>query len=184
MTKRTGRILKISALVTVCGLLVADYYPQLRFRGDGSFSGGPVFGYTLKLRPIPFYEAGKYVYHFRGMPNEEMTLELYVEGRTHKDYELLTHLQTNLEFVLTDQNRHIACQGTGLPLHGDINDRPNGWVLMSSPVDTAYWHWNFLHLQLNSSDSYTLTLRVRDVDPETPKTYLIPVISGGHPVMP
>ena len=50
-------------------LWLADEYPALRFRGDASFSGGPIFGYSIKMRRIPFYRPGEYVYHLRGLPN-------------------------------------------------------------------------------------------------------------------
>src|SRR6266849_10798913 len=77
-------------------LLFADEYPALRFRGDGHFSGGPVFGYWIRLRPIPFYEAAEYVFHFRGLPKEELSVILYPDGKTDKDELELKHLETTL----------------------------------------------------------------------------------------
>ena len=68
--------IKKVALITILALPVllvfADEYPALRFRGDGQFSGGPVFGYWIRWKAIPFGQAGEYIFHFRGMPNEEM----------------------------------------------------------------------------------------------------------------
>ena len=71
-------IVKKAFLIVVLALplllVLADEYPALRFRGDGRFSGGPVFGYWIRLKPIPFSRVGEYTFHFRGMPNEEMSL--------------------------------------------------------------------------------------------------------------
>ena len=132
------------------------------------------------MRPISFSEPGEYEFRFRGMPNEEMSLELYVGGGTIDDFRQLTHPQTALEAILVDQKGRIVCHGIGLPLHGDLNGRPNGWVLEAGPHDAAYYHMNCLRIQMNSHDSYILTLRIREVDPQTPRTNLILMLSGGQ----
>jgi hypothetical protein len=76
----TKKVVLITILALSLLLVFADEYPALRFRGDGQFSGGPVFGYWIRLKAIPFGKAGEYSSHFRGMPNKEMSLQLYVEG--------------------------------------------------------------------------------------------------------
>ena len=96
-------------------LVFADEYPALRFRGDGQFSGGPVFGYWIRLKAIPFGQAGEYSFHFRGMPNEEMSpLQLYAEGKTHENRSELTNLSTQLEGLLVDQSGRVVCHGAGV----------------------------------------------------------------------
>src|SRR5258708_9499037 len=111
--KRSAKMLIVlaSAIVLLC---FADEYPALRFRGDGHFSGGPVFGYWIRLRPIPFYQAGEYVFHFRGIPNEEMTLQLYARGKSHDNRKELTNLSTEIEATLIDQNSPVVCQPSGI----------------------------------------------------------------------
>ena len=53
--------------VIVVGMLwIADEYPSFRFRGDGIFSGGPVLGYLIRMRKIPFYTPGECAFRFRG----------------------------------------------------------------------------------------------------------------------
>jgi hypothetical protein len=54
------------------------------------------------------------------------------------------------------------------------------WVLMSRGSEAAFWHWHCVHIPLKSSSSYTLTLRIRDVDQNTPKIDLLPVLEGGQ----
>jgi hypothetical protein len=158
-------------------LLFADEYPALRFRGDGHFSGGPVFGYWIELQKIPFYQPGEYIFHFHGMPHEEMALELRAEGKSSRD-EAELRVKTIIEASIVDQKGRSICQASGPPLEHGQN--PNGWVLMLGGDEAAYWHWNCVWFQLNPSDHYTMTLRVRDIDPKTPKINLIPTLRGGQ----
>jgi hypothetical protein len=170
----------VAATVVICAvalLWIADEYPALRFRGDGKFSGGPIFGYTIKMRKIPFDQAGEYVFHFRGLPDEEMSLQLYAEGKTDKNRKELTHLDTMLDALLVDHNGRTVCQATGMPRDGQ---NEHIWVVMSSGFEAAFWHWNCVHMPLKPSDSYTLTLRISNVDPRTPKINLLPVFEGGQ----
>jgi|HubBroStandDraft_6_1064221.scaffolds.fasta_scaffold296047_2 hypothetical protein len=173
----TKKIILAVALSIVALLWFVDEYPCLRFRGDGKFSGGPVFGYYIKMRPIPFSQAGEYIFHFRGIPDEEMSLQLSADGKTDDNRDELIHLSTTLEAILVDQSGQIVCQGSGKPGDGQ-NERI--WVLMSSGFEAAFWHWHCVHLPLKPNISYTLTLRVSNVDAKTPKINLLPVLSGGQ----
>jgi hypothetical protein len=178
---RTKKVVLTATLAIVALLWFADEYPTLRFRGDAKFSGGPVLGYQIKMRPIPFYKAGEYVFNFRGLPNEELSLQLYAEGKTDGDREELTHLDTTLDALMVDQNGLVICQASGMPRDGQ---NENVWVLMSSGFDAAFWHSNCVDMPMKPSVSYTLTLRLRNVDPKTPKINLVPVLEGGQPDLP
>jgi hypothetical protein len=172
------KIALLTAIAVVVLLFFADEYPALRFRGDGKFSGGPVFGYWIRLRPIPFYEAGEYFFHFRGLPKEELSVILYPDGKTDKDELELKHLETTLGAKLVDQHDQVICEASGKPLAQGNN--ANGWVLQIRGDEVAYWHWNCVHLPLDPSASYTLTLRISSVDPKTPRINLLPVVEGGQ----
>lgn len=161
-------------------LFFADEYPALRFRGDAKFSGGPVLGYRIQMRPIPFYRPGQYQFHLRGMPNEEMSLQLYAEGKNDSNRDELTSVETTLTALLVDQDGRIVCQASAMPGDGE-NDHI--WVLMSG-LEAAYWHSNCLRMPLHPAASYTLTLGISNVDPKTPKINLIPVLEGGQPDLP
>lgn len=167
----------LAIAVVIALLWVADEYPAMRFRGDARFSGGPVFGYSIKMQPIPFNKAGKYVYHFRGLPKEEFSLQLYAEGKTYKDREELTHLDTTIDALLVDNNGSAVCRATGMPRDGQ---NEHIWVVMSSGSEAAFWHWNCVHMPLKPSESYSLTLRISNVDPNTPRINLLPVLEGGQ----
>jgi len=167
---KTSLIVAISAVAL---LWFADGYPALRFRGDGRISGGPILGYQIKFQKIPFYQAGEYVFHFRGAPHEELVLELHAEGKG-SDNEAELRIKTIIEAAIVDQKGRSICQAIGPPLEHGQN--PNGWVLMLGGDEAAYWHWNCAWVQFNTLDSYTLTLRIRDVDPKTPKINLVPTL--------
>jgi hypothetical protein len=168
--------MKISLIVAVSALSLlwfADEYPAMRFRGDGRISGGPILGYQIEFQKIPFYRAGERVFHFRGVPHEELVLELHAEGKG-SDNEAELGVKTIIEALIVDQKGRSICQASGPPLaHGQ---NPNGWVLMLGGNEAAYWHWNCAWVQFNTLDSYTLTLRIRDIDPKTPKINLVPIL--------
>jgi hypothetical protein len=114
--RKTKKIVLIVVFSTIGLLWFADQYPTFRFRGDAKFSGGPVLGYEIKMRLIPFHEAGEYVFHFRGIPDQKMSLQLFAEGKTNKNREELTDLNTTLDAVLLDQNGRAICQVSGTSL--------------------------------------------------------------------
>jgi hypothetical protein len=182
--KMSGKKIALIVAIGAIGIMwLADEYPALRFRGDGRFSGGPIFGYWIRFRMIPLYMPGEYVFHFRGMPKEEMSLQLYAEEKSF-DYEAeLTHLGTTIEARLVDQNGHMVCEAVGSPLVGSRRydaDNPKGWVTMVGGDEAAYWSGNCLRLPLKPSDSYTLTIRIGDIDSKTPNINLIPTLEGGQ----
>jgi hypothetical protein len=173
---KTKKVILTVVFSAIALLWIADEYPYLRFHGDAKFSGGPVFGYEIKMRPLPFNQAGQYLFHFRGIPNEDMTLMLYAEGKTDENREELTHLDTTLDALLVDQNGHTVCQASGMAREGQ---NEHIWVLMSGGSDAAFWHWNCVHMPLKSSVSYTLTIGISNVDAKTPNIKLLPVLEGG-----
>ena len=50
------------------------------------------------------------------------------------------------------------------------------WELMSGTNEAAYYHVNCLNIQMKPSDSYTLKLRILNVDPQTPHINLVPTL--------
>jgi hypothetical protein len=172
--KLSRKKVALVTVIAVIGLLwTADEYPALRFRGHGKISGGPILGYQIEFHKIPFYQAGEYVFHFRGVPHEELVLELHAEGKGSDD-EAELRIKTIIEAQIVDEKGRSICEASGPPLEHGQN--PNGWVLMLGGDEAAYWHWNCAWVQFNTLDSYTLTLRIQDVDPKTPKINLVPIL--------
>ena len=167
------KVMLIAAIAVIALLCLADEYPAMRFRGDGKISGGPVLGYSIAFRKIPFWQPGEYVFHFRGVPREELVLELHAEGKGSDD-EAELRVKTIMEASIVDQKGRSICLASGPPLEHGQN--PNGWVLMLGGYEAAYWHWNCAWVQFEPFDSYTLTLRIRDVDQKTPKIDLVPIL--------
>jgi hypothetical protein len=196
MKVTTKKVMCVTLLAIPLILVFADEYPALRFRGDGQFSGGPVFGYYIRFKAIPFGQAGEYSFHFRGTPNEEMSLQLYTDGEYSRP--ALTNLSTQLGAALTDKEGRVVCEAAGvvpkegepcdeckLPTDKEIEARQQKeWILMSGPNEAAYYHVNCLHMRLKPSGSYTLKLHILVVDPRTPYIYLTPTLEGGQPDLP
>jgi hypothetical protein len=177
MTK-TGRV---ALTVGVLAAVFAVYeFPLLRFHGDAWIWGGPGFGYSIKMHRISLNRPGDYVFHFRRIPNGDMSLLLYAQGTSGQDRKELTHLKVTVDALLVNQNGQVICRGSGNPGDGQ---NEHIWVLMSG-LDAAFWHWNCVHMTLKTSASYTLTLRVLDPDPNAPEVTLRPVLESDHAVWP
>lgn len=71
MKPTTKKVVLITVVALPLLLVFADEYPALRFRGDGQFSGGPVFGYWIRLKAIPFAQAGEYTFHSEACPTKK-----------------------------------------------------------------------------------------------------------------
>ena len=137
--------------------------------------------------------AGRRRVTIRGATSNASQRLANAEGKTHENRPELTNLSTQLEALLVDQSGRVVCHGAGVvPKEGGpcqdykvwIDEeiaarRQREWVLMSGP-DDAYYHVNCLNMKLKPSDSYTLTLRISAVDPNTPGTNLIPTLEGGQ----
>jgi hypothetical protein len=152
-----------------------------RYHGDGTFSERGFFSnprYVATFSDISLNEVSEHHFHFQGLPNEEMTLVLYVKDRsvnTFEDREPLEHLKTTIEVSLTDDRGKETCHGAGQP---DSGNRDGMWVLMSGG-ETGYWHWQCNHVRVHPSVSYTLMIRVTSAAPMDEKVVVTPRFEGG-----
>jgi len=88
--------------------------------------------------------------------------------------------------VPTKLSRHMgSCSvrsGRGLwfegPLGGISEDNPQ-WALESSSKRESFSHSNCIHFGMRGDEAYILRIRVRDVDPRSPHTSLIPTLEWG-----
>ncbi|MGA8144350.1 MAG: hypothetical protein WB987_10720 [Candidatus Acidiferrales bacterium] len=125
------------------------------------------------LQAFPLDKSGEHMFHFRADQNGEMTLLLKIEGSTGEpDRQELTHLHIVMEAKLVNHAGHTVCQAVGSPKDGVSADN---WVLRTSRGEAAFWHRNCAEIKLKRSESYLLTIRVRDADPEMPKIKATPV---------
>jgi hypothetical protein len=175
--------LVLAVTVGVIGLLVLiawSPWSAPRFSGDGRLSDNGFFSYpryVLTLPDMPLYESGERRFHLQGLPNEEMTLLLYVKGSSGSGEERsrLTKLPVSIDAVLTDSHGKEVCKATGRP--ADSNE-DGIWVLMSGG-DAAYWLWRCNHVQTNSNESYNLLIRVVGAAQSDQKVVVTPIFNGG-----
>ena len=83
----------------------------------------------------------------------------------------LERLQTVIDVSIADHSGRSLCRAAGSPAKGLTKD---GWVLTTSAHEAAFWHFGCSEIKLKRSESYTLKIRIRDVDPSTPKIKLTP----------
>ncbi len=167
-------------VIGALALIAWSPWSGLRFRGDGRFSDGGFFSYpryVLTFPDMPLHENGERRFHFQGLPNEEMTLLLYVKGSSGSEEERsrLTKLPTSIEAVLTDSHGKEVCKATGRP--ADSNE-DGIWVLMSG-ADAAYWHWQCNHVQIRSNESYNLVIRAVSAAQSDQRVVVTPILKGG-----
>jgi len=125
-----------------------------------------------ELQSFPLDQPGEHVFHFRQPQNGTMTLLLKIEGTSGEpDRQELTHLRTTVEVTLLNHAGRTVCQAVGSPTEGISADN---WVLRTSRGEAAFWHRSCAEIRLKRSESYTLTVRLQDVDPKTPKIKATP----------
>ena len=193
MLRRSGRTkmffvsrkkLLLTIVIAVLALLALGAWSpwvSLRYYGDGKFSDRGFFSYPryfVTFSDIQLSQTGEYHFHFRGLPNEEMTLMLYVKDirvDTWADSAPLTNLKVNIEAVLTDDKGHLAChaEGSPAPSNGEEN-----WVLTFGG-NAAYWHHRCNFVQVYPGRAYDLVIRVINVGQAVDKVVVTPELRGG-----
>jgi hypothetical protein len=157
-------------------------WAKYRYHGDGTFTDSGFFSYPryhARFSSITLSKAEEHRYHFRGLPNEEMTLLLSTDrdvAYESKQWHELTSLQTSIEAVLRDGHGHEVCNAEGTP---EDSNKDGVWVLTSG-VGTAYWwHSHCNHVQLRPSESYELVVRIKIIDPRSGDIAVTPLLVGG-----
>lgn len=174
------------AIVGLIALLVIWIrWDSLRYHGDGRLSGPHFFRprYVVTFSDIPLYEVGEHHFHFRGIPNEEMTLVLYVKNiqvDTEEERAPLENLQVTIEATLTDDKGNVACKALGRPASGE---RDGVWILESGGV-AGYWHEQCNPVQVYPNSTYDLMIRVSNVGPQVERVLVTPTLEGGGEELP
>jgi hypothetical protein len=152
----------------------------LLYRGDGKFSDELFFypRYWVRFADISLDQPSEHHFHFRGIPNEQMSLILYIKGDHSKweDRHALDTLPVTIDAKLTDGNGNVACNASGRP--ADANE-DGIWVLMSGPGEAGYWHYQCNFVPVSSFRTYDLMIRVSDVGSNAAKVVVTPTLKGG-----
>jgi hypothetical protein len=157
-----------------CFLLsIALIYLCAESRSTAQPAGIPKTDEYPAPQSFPLDQPGEHVFHFRQAEKGEMTLLLKIEGATGEpDRQELTHLRTTVEVTLLNHAGHTVCRAVGSSTDGVSADN---WVLRTSRGEAAFWHRGCAEIKLKRSESYTLTVSLRDVDPKTPKIKATPL---------
>ena len=179
MSKRKTILLAVLGTLLLLILLAWRPWGLFLYYGDGKFSDELFFypRYWVGFADIPLNEEGEHHFHFGGLPNEEMSLILYVktDQANRGNENSLTHFPVTLEAKLTDGKGNVACHAIGRPADGS---RDGIWVLMSGG-ETGYWHYQCNFVRVSSFTVYDLMIRVTDVGPQANRVVVTPTLRGG-----
>jgi hypothetical protein len=105
-----------------------------------------------------------------------MNLSLRVSGSGNNRAELKS-LRTVVAISLLTEKGAKVCGFEG-PLGGISEDNPQ-WALESSSERESFSHSNCIHFGMRGDEAYILRIRVKDVDPRSPHTFLTPTLEWG-----
>ena len=184
MSTSARRTLLVLAIVGVGLLALCEPWAKFLYHGDGSISDLTVLHrprYLIRFNEIPIFQTGNYQYHFRGLPHEEFTLVLHVNGNPPRPDVQLQSLQTVIEVVLLDSHGADACKSSRLRSRTlpALNDPDSVWVLSGNAQGSMFWHWQCHDFQVRRGESYELTIRVTRADPRGEKIFVTPSLEGG-----
>jgi hypothetical protein len=151
------------------------------FKGDGRMTDHGPFrpSYEVKMPGIPLDQSGEYEYSFRGLPSEDdMGLRLYLTGKTNRNREELVGLRTWIDASVRDGSKGLLCSASGT-LEASPFPPGKNWVLSTGPDDAVFWNSKCNSVKTHPKQFYLLSIRIRDVDPRSPKATLVPTIEGG-----
>jgi hypothetical protein len=191
-----------SFLFGICVLAVLALVGCLPYR-KGSFKGpatvtdsGFFSYYRYHFRfspPLSLHGPGTQTYNFRGMPKDEMTVWFAVTPFRYTEYEKLRSLTTVLTVELHDDRGALICSGSGAMAeslrgvpgtdeHGKWKD--DHWVLASGGGEAEFWRPGCTNVKFKRGRSYTLKVKVDQIDPRTPEISITPWIDGGGNELP
>lgn len=169
--------LLVAAIGVFALLLTWAECARLRYHGDGRLSGPHLLRprYTDSFPDVPLDKEGTYDFHFRGIPEEEMTLILYIKGNADLSFDerrSFETLGTTIDASLTDDRGNVACHVSGRPSDGI-------WVLQGPP-EAGYFGLRQCHpVRVYPNRSYDLAIQVRDVEPHGKEVVIAPRLEGG-----
>jgi DNA-binding transcriptional regulator of glucitol operon len=156
-------------------------WAKYRYHGDGTFTDSGFFGYPryqVRFTKVSLSKVAEYRYHFRGLPDEQMSLLLSMDrdiAFESTQWHEMTSLQTTIEAVVTDGRGREACKAVGSP---EDNNRDGVWVLTTG-FGTSFWHRRCTDVQVRPSQSYELMLRIKTIDPRSGDLAVTPILEGG-----
>lgn len=154
------------------------FYSTREFSGDGTIGDTGFWSrprYHIRFPPISLNQPGEYTFTCRGLPPCPLTFQLGIEGTG--DYDQLRTLKTSVRVEWFDEAGKSVCEAVG-PLHD--------WVLAWIPSEGtgSYWHLNSRDVTVRRSHQYRLRLIVTDIDADSPRLSVEPMLEGGGAELP
>jgi hypothetical protein len=169
----------VASIAAVVAAWWAFSYHSSEFHGGGQMRDGGIFSYPPRFRAplgsFPFGAEGIYSFNFSGLPNERMTLLLYVPGYSSKTRENIEPLRTLISADIVDGSGVTICRARGSP----DGSNAGRWTLTSSPFDAALWNEACRDGLFRRRRNYTLRVTVHSADLRTPSVNLTAVLEGG-----
>jgi hypothetical protein len=142
----------------------------------------PILAFQLELPRIVLGRQPRRSFTFTGVPSEEMSLMLYVEGSSLDDFDALKTVQMEITARLFEEattpqtSRRALCEAKGSP-SGKYPEFQ--WVVTASAYHAAFWHCQCLRMPLSKLRRYTLDLEITPTGPALPTKTLVPTLEGG-----
>jgi hypothetical protein len=172
-------------------------YRKGSFKGPGTVSDSGFFSYyRYHFRfspPLPLHEPGTQTYNFRGMPKDDMIVWFAITPFRYTEYKKLRSLTTVLSVEVRDDRGTLICGGAGalseslcgMPeAEGHGKWKEDFWVLASGASDAEFWRPGCTNVKFKRGRSYTLNVKVDQIDPRTPEISITPWIDGGGNELP
>jgi hypothetical protein len=159
-------------------------YRVARFHGAGIISDAGFWSYPryhVEFDTIPASRNETYQFSFAGLPAEDMSLILYLPGKTESDRPSIVKLQSEIVAKLADDQSHVLCN-----VSGHISDglTDSSWILTSSTNSAALYQRACTDIPMHTNRTYTLTLSVVGADLSSTTVSLKPYLSGGGNELP
>jgi hypothetical protein len=180
---RQPPLASVAGVLAVICISLGCYDPR-EFKGvrpmqdDGFFS---YYRYHAPIGEVPLNVEGSYEFPFSGLPDDKMGLQLHVPVGSTPDMNQFARVSTAIVAEIVDATGNRVCMASGTPAGKNPSDR---WVLMSSAFDAAFWHDDCRDKPFTRHMSYTLRMRVQNVDPASPSVMMVAMLEGGGHELP
>src|SRR5467141_2909413 len=164
MATSSRRTLLILAIIGAASFSACNPWSNALYHGDGTLSDGSELNrprYVISFNKIAIFEVGTHEFHFRGLPQEQMTLVLHIDENSSLHEDELKSLQTAIEAALVNSHGNDICKSSRQP---GLNDQDSAWVLSGFRERWEFWHWQCHNFEARPQDSYKLTIRIVRAD--------------------
>lgn len=178
-SSRIGAVV-LALLIGLCAFWIFSYRPS-RFQGGIAIRDSGFFSYPryrAEIGELPLWEGGSHTFSVKGLPPGPLDFGFDIKGTNENDRALLTSLATSLDVLIADGSGKSICRASGRLSNSSSGNR-SGWVLASYESRSEFWHSNCLELPISRFRTYTLTVRLTDVDPRAPHKSAVVVLKGG-----